>query len=266
MSEGMMTPPAAPRDALTSPQLNELAAALAKAQGEMETAIKSAENPFFKSSYADLPAYRHVAREPLAKHGLSVTQSIDESNGKLRIVTMLLHASGQWVRSFLPVNPVKNDPQGVGSAITYMRRYSYAAIIGAVAEDEDDDGESAMGRGRDKKSSGNSAKPGGPSPMRPGPPEKSSTVPKPSTNAGGEDQKPSSPAKPPAYTDEKARKMGFDSAATHENAVKMFWARARNAKWSEEQVKELLQKEFGVPSSKELSWSVLNNAMKHFQP
>jgi uncharacterized protein (DUF3820 family) len=75
-----------------------------------------------------------------------VTQPTTIINGQTALVTTLLHSSGQWVRGVYPVNPIKNDPQAIGSAITYARRYALASIVGVVAE-EDDDGEMAMGRG-----------------------------------------------------------------------------------------------------------------------
>lgn len=130
-----------------SETINELAVALCKCQSELTAAKKRSENPFFKSSYADLSEIWDAARKPLADNGLSVVQTMDGSNGDVVIVTTLLHNSGQWIRGRLPIHPVKNDPQAVGSAITYGRRYSLSAIIGLVTE-ADDDGESAMDRGK----------------------------------------------------------------------------------------------------------------------
>ena len=128
--------------------INELAGALSKAQGEMQAAIKDKVNPFFKSSYADLGSVWDAARPVLSKHGLCVLQTTElVAEGKIVMVTTLAHTSGQWVKSFLPLNPAKNDSQGVGSALTYLRRYSLSAIVGVVC-DEDDDGETAVGRGK----------------------------------------------------------------------------------------------------------------------
>lgn len=128
--------------------INELCTALSKAQGEMQSAIKDKVNPYFRSKYADLSAVWDVARPVLSKHGLCViqtTQMIPNSN-QIVLVTTLAHCSGQWISSELPLNPAKNDSQGVGAAITYLRRYSLSAIVGVVC-DEDDDGETASGRG-----------------------------------------------------------------------------------------------------------------------
>ena len=130
-----------------SAEINELATALAKAQSEMGHAGKSVDNAFFKSKYADLPAVIDAARACLSKNGLSVIQVTDfDEHGKLLLVTQLNHASGQWVRSWYPVSPVKSDPQSFGSALTYARRYSFAALTGVAAVGEDDDGNAASGR------------------------------------------------------------------------------------------------------------------------
>jgi len=129
--------------------INELAAALSKAQGEMQAAIKDKVNPFFKSSYADLGSVWDAARPVLSKYGLCIMQTTElaPDRNQVIMVTTLAHTSGQWVKSFLPLNPAKNDSQGMGAAITYLRRYSLSAIVGVVC-DEDDDGETASGRGK----------------------------------------------------------------------------------------------------------------------
>ncbi len=129
-----------------SETIGKLAEALSKAQGEMSNAAKDKDNPFFKSSYADLASVWDACRGPLSKNGLCVLQAIDSVDGRLILSTKLVHLSGEYVESTLPVNPVKNDPQGLGSAITYMRRYALSALVGiAPAED---DGEASMGRGK----------------------------------------------------------------------------------------------------------------------
>lgn len=141
--------------------INELAGALSKAQGEMQAAIKDKVNPFFKSSYADLGSVWDAARPVLSKYGLCVMQTTEMTADGARIimVTTLAHTSGQWMKSFLPLNPSKNDSQGIGAAITYLRRYSLSAIVGVVC-DEDDDGETAVGRGKSEhKQNGNQQNP-----------------------------------------------------------------------------------------------------------
>jgi len=125
--------------------IGELAAALAAAQGEMVGAEKGRENPFFKSRYATLADVWGACRAPLAKHGLAVIQLVQKVEAGLVLETILAHKSGQQVVSVYPIQPVKNDPQGIGSAITYARRYSLSAMVG-VAPEDDDDGNAASGR------------------------------------------------------------------------------------------------------------------------
>lgn len=122
-----------------SEQINELATALAKVQGTLKPAQKDATNTFYKSNYAGLPQVWEACREVLSSNGLSVAQVMDTSENGMSMTTMLMHTSGQWISSLYPINPVKNDPQGLGSAITYARRYSLMAIVGVVADDPSDD-------------------------------------------------------------------------------------------------------------------------------
>lgn len=129
-----------------SENINELAGALAKAQGEIRGAVKDSTNPHFKSKYADLASVWDACRLPLSKHGLAVIQTTEPTdNGRVRVITTLAHSSGQWVRGTLDVAPTQNTPQGMGSALTYCRRYALAAMVG-VAPDDDDDGNAASSR------------------------------------------------------------------------------------------------------------------------
>jgi len=123
--------------------ISELAKALCKAQTSMKPVIADSENPFFKSKYADLAAVWENCRKPLTDNGLSVVQILENENGHVIVKTVLLHESGEWISSRLALTPVKTDPQSTGSAITYGRRYSLAALVGVCAEDEDDDAEKA---------------------------------------------------------------------------------------------------------------------------
>lgn len=134
----------------TSEQINELAKALAAAQGEMKAAAKDAQNPFFKSNYATLESVWNACREPLSKHGLSVVQVPTMDENGLQLVTRLCHASGQWIEGNLALKPSKDDLQGIGSAITYARRYMLGAMAG-VATDADDDGNEASTKTRTQK-------------------------------------------------------------------------------------------------------------------
>jgi hypothetical protein len=123
---------------MTSDQINELVGALAKAQGEMDNAPMLSENPHFRSKYADLASIRNATVPHLAKNGLALFQSISAVNGSgLLLVTRLAHSSGQWVESAYPI-PFDSKPHIMGSAITYARRYSWAAICGIAAEEDDD--------------------------------------------------------------------------------------------------------------------------------
>lgn len=142
---------------MQSEAINELATALAKAQGEIKAAAKSAENPFFDSQYADLPSVMACCREQLSKNGLSVIQCTEFDATHAWLETTLVHSSGQWVRSRYPIKPAPRKdkitkeiqpetPQDFGSALTYARRYALAAIVGVVAENEDDDANAASGQ------------------------------------------------------------------------------------------------------------------------
>lgn len=126
-----------------SDQINELATALAKAQGEIENASKSSQNPHFKSRYADLAEVLNTVRPVFASHGLSVSQCPSYEQGIVSVETVLMHSSGQWMSSVISAPISKLDAQSVGSAITYCRRYSLAAVAGIAQED--DDANSAVG-------------------------------------------------------------------------------------------------------------------------
>lgn len=120
------------------------AEAFAKLQGAIKPAIKDATNPAFKSKYADLAAVWEAVRGPLAEHGFGVIQAPQFEGDTMFLETTLLHASGEIMISRYPLRPVKQDPQGFGSAITYAKRYALSAMLGVVA-DEDDDGNAASG-------------------------------------------------------------------------------------------------------------------------
>ena len=119
-----------------------LAEALAAAQLEITDPAKDAVNPHFRSRYADLATVLKTVRPVLAKHGLAITQTtqVDEQ-GRLLLVTRL-HWRDEELVGYYPIQPVKADPQGYGSALTYARRYTIQAIVG-VAADDDDDGNAA---------------------------------------------------------------------------------------------------------------------------
>ena len=126
---------------LKSETINELATALAKAQMQMKPAGMNADNPFFHSKYADLAAVWEACRKPLSDNGLSVVQGV-ECDTERYLETMLLHSSGQWISSRINLTVKDNTMQGIGSAITYARRYSLSAMVG-ICPDDDDDGNAA---------------------------------------------------------------------------------------------------------------------------
>jgi hypothetical protein len=128
-----------------SETLEKLGEALAKAQGQILDAKRDSNNPFFKSRYADLASVWEACRKPLSDNGLAVIQTIELKEGKRYVTTMLLHNSGQYISSELDLTLKEETMQGIGSAITYARRYSLSALVG-VAPDDDDDGEAANGR------------------------------------------------------------------------------------------------------------------------
>lgn len=126
--------------------MNELSASLAKAQGAMKVAVFDRQNPHFKNRYASLAATIEAIRKPLADNGLSITQTTEMRNSAFVLVTTLRHSSGQWVESEYPL-PISAKPQELGSALTYARRYSVAAIA-SIAADDDDDAEGARVQGQ----------------------------------------------------------------------------------------------------------------------
>ena len=139
-----------------SETIKELLGALSKAQGEMGVALKDSDNPFFHSTYADLASVWDVARGPLSKYGLCIIQIPEILVDGIVLITVLGHSSGEFITSRYPITPMKqardqgwvlsNDPQSIGSAITYAKRYALAAMLGIATSDDDDDGEKAMGR------------------------------------------------------------------------------------------------------------------------
>jgi hypothetical protein len=121
----------------TSENINELAAALAVAQGQMGGAIKGADNPFFKSKYADLGSVIAAAKDPLAENGLSYVQFPFSINGEVGVTTRLMHSSGQWLESMFSIPAPKTDAHTYGSLVTYCRRFSLQSVLGIPAEDDD---------------------------------------------------------------------------------------------------------------------------------
>ena len=131
---------------MQSETIGALAAALSKAQADITGALKDSSNPFFKSKYADLASCWDACRKQLAANNLAVIQTIyvHWESGQTMLATTLVHSSGEWIRSDLPVLAKDLSPQAQGSGITYARRYALAAIVGLAQID--DDAEAAQGR------------------------------------------------------------------------------------------------------------------------
>jgi hypothetical protein len=126
-----------------SQSITKLATALAKAQAEMPAVKMNAVNPFLKNKYADLGAVIEASRPVLGKHGLAVVQTVNGDGTQIGVTTMLAHESGEWLEDtiMLPVGEEKgkSSAQVAGSIISYLRRYSWASVLGLYA-DEDADG------------------------------------------------------------------------------------------------------------------------------
>lgn len=169
----------------TSPQLDQIATALAKAQGltkhprktkVAKFALKSGEK--YQYNYADLVDVLDAMKEPFAQNGLSIIQMpyVDRSNPQgtcIGIVTRIMHASGQWIEGSLAMPVTDAKPQSIGSAITYGRRYMLAPLAG-IAADEDDDGNLAQGDHAKTESKKTRVEPG---PKKAAPPDDSEPPP-----------------------------------------------------------------------------------------
>jgi hypothetical protein len=134
---------------MKSETIGKLALALSKAQAKITGALMDSSNPFFKSKYADLASVMDAIRIPFSENELAVTQLIEEKDGKHFLITMLMHSSGEYVTSSYPlVIKDLNNPQSIGSVVTYARRYNLAAVAGVAQID--DDGEAANNRIHEK--------------------------------------------------------------------------------------------------------------------
>jgi len=136
---------------ITSESIANLTLALSIVQGKMSHAIKDSSNPFFKSKYADLESVWDVCRSLLSENGLAVMQfpgdinfvQLEKENGdiniatKMSLTTIISHKSGEFMSQEMSVPVTKPDAQGAGSALTYMRRYALAAVVGVVQADDD---------------------------------------------------------------------------------------------------------------------------------
>jgi hypothetical protein len=127
-----------------SESIANIAKALSLFHIKVETIKKDATNPFFKSTYASLSNILDSIKEPLMESGLSISQF---PTGEHTLITLLMHGeSGEWIESSYEMKPVKDDPQGRGSVLTYQRRYSISAILLLnIMEDDDANASSYVG-------------------------------------------------------------------------------------------------------------------------
>jgi hypothetical protein len=207
-----------------SESIAELAAALAKAQGLMPPAIKDAQNPHLKNRYADLASVWEACRGPLSAHGIAVTQLPVPDGEELYLMTTLMHSSGQWVSSLIPLRfkkegePGRSAMQAMGSAMTYARRFALMAIAGVACED--DDGQAA------------------------GPPHPQAERPR-----NGHAPPPVEAEEPRTYAQwcqSAARRIGISEYQLNTHLVK--WARARAEQFSDETRQLLESLDEGTPT------------------
>jgi len=119
-----------------SEKIDKLGEALAAAQSEMDGAKSESTNPFFGSSYADLHTCIKSSFPFLSKNGLSISQGTDWNGRSFFVTTLLIHKSGQWLRSKIKM-PADPNPQKIGSVVTYGRRYGLSAMVGIAQHDDD---------------------------------------------------------------------------------------------------------------------------------
>lgn len=142
-----------------SSTIKELAIALSKAQAEMPAAPFNAVNPFLKNQYADLGSIVETARPVLAKYGIAVSQHPVSDGDCLGLTTILMHSSGEWMESTIYLamgeEKGKSNAQVAGSIISYLRRYSLAAILGMYADQDTDANQPAKPAQKATPSNGN---------------------------------------------------------------------------------------------------------------
>lgn len=208
-----------------SESIKELATALSKAQSEIKSAAKDAENPHFKAAYATLASVWDACRAPLTKNNLSVVQTLHSTpEGKIRCDTTLLHTSGEFISSSMPVLSQRQDMQGLGSAITYARRYALSALVG-VAPDDDDDGN---GAGIDDKKEPSTQKP--------------------------KYSKPKDQTPPESKAKEQDPKGIKNMAPTPKDiALQELLKLSRQRNWQPEDVRDYVTRSFGAASAKDLT-------------
>jgi hypothetical protein len=127
--------------------MKNLLKALVNFNTEVLPIVKGANNPFFKSKFADLATIQQTIKQPLSKNGLVITQANIWTDSQLFVETRIWHSeSGENIASVFPVIVNKQAAQDYGSAVSYAKRYSLSGLMNLIIQDEDDDGEKAVGR------------------------------------------------------------------------------------------------------------------------
>ena len=134
-----------------SESIKNIAIAMCEVQRSMEVASKKSDNPFFNSKYADLSEVLRCIKSIIPDHGLSFLQMPSFENGVVSVETLVMHISGEWISSVSSSPISKLTPQGVGDAITYLRRYAGAAIFGLAQKDDDGNSNSEQPKKQDNK-------------------------------------------------------------------------------------------------------------------
>jgi hypothetical protein len=240
---------------IRSDSIGKLAEALAKAQAKIKNAKKESANPFYNSKYADLASVRDACNAELAENGLAVIQLPTTRNGKMVLEYALLHTSGEFIASEIEMNPVKSDPQGIGSAITYARRYTLAGIAGVATED--DDGNAAS---QQPSPHGPTKKPhsGDEEWVPPDMPtdEPTGTEADPLKDAlrkkAGAKKKTAAPPPPPTPNPPPNGGNGKTPRKINADQKRRFWTRATAKKWSNDQVKQLIVTEEQVEHTEDI--------------
>jgi hypothetical protein len=276
----------------SSTELNELFSALSKAQSEIKAAELDGFNPHFKSKYATLTSVQDAYRDAIAKYGLCIIQQVYSIESGYFIRSVLGHSSGQWVSNVFRLIVAKNDMQGLGSAITYGRRYGICSLLG-IADTEDDDGNLAVKNTQKGELNGTKQTTNGPH-QRANPHGKPSGRPTdrklPAPAAGAREGGPEGPKEPrspevvPA-NDSEPRKAdepnsegarasntqgrsvpnmapGGESNPTFteragyvtEPQIKRLFAICKSHNWTNEQLKSFIQLFFGIDSTKDLDF------------
>lgn len=244
----------------TSEKIDQIFPALAKAQAAIKHPEKNSQNPHFKSDYADLFCVMEAVREPMKDNGLFIIHTTDSDETGTYLLTTVGHTSGQWYASRLKLNPVKNDPQGVGSAMTYARRYSTMAMFGLAPQGEDDDGNAgstAPGRKAPAQSRG-PVQPGSSKPPAPAGAAKPPVAPKGQPSAAPGPSTPGAAAGAPTG----APVGGSQVRMATTGETKILWARLKNElKFNDFAARDYITKGTGKKKSTDLTAADVNVLM-----